>query len=58
MRKTVAVLIAAQLLGLTAVAHAEVAALNIPKGAGGLGFLPLLVMERHGLVESMPAPQA
>jgi NitT/TauT family transport system substrate-binding protein len=24
---------------------------RIPKGAGGVGFLPLLVMEKHGLVE-------
>jgi NitT/TauT family transport system substrate-binding protein len=28
-----------------------VAELRIPKGAGGVGFLPLLVMEKQGLVE-------
>ena len=50
MRRTVALLIAAPLFGLAA-AHAEVSELNIPKGAGGLGFLPLLVMEHEGLVE-------
>jgi len=27
------------------------AEVRIPKGAGGVGFLPLLVMEKHGLVE-------
>jgi NitT/TauT family transport system substrate-binding protein len=25
--------------------------LRIPRGAGGIGFLPLLVMEKHGLIE-------
>ena len=25
--------------------------LRIPRGAGGVGFLPLLVMEKHGLIE-------
>jgi NitT/TauT family transport system substrate-binding protein len=25
--------------------------IRIPKGAGGVGFLPLLVMEKHGLIE-------
>lgn len=29
----------------------EVREVRIPKGAGGVGFLPLLVMEKHGLVE-------
>ena len=28
-----------------------VSEVRIPKGAGGVGFLPLLVMEKHGLVE-------
>lgn len=29
----------------------EIAEVRIPKGAGGVGFLPLLVMEKHALVE-------
>ena len=32
-------------------APAAVREIRIPKGAGGVGFLPLLVMERHGLIE-------
>jgi NitT/TauT family transport system substrate-binding protein len=31
--------------------HAEVAEVRIPQGAGGLGFLPLLVMEKNQLIE-------
>ncbi len=34
---------------------AEVAELRIPKGAGGIPFLPLLVMERHRSVETNAA---
>jgi NitT/TauT family transport system substrate-binding protein len=29
----------------------EVSQVRIPKGAGGVGFLPLLVMEKYGLIE-------
>jgi len=32
-------------------AAAEVNEVRIPKGAGGIGFLPLLVMEHQGLIE-------
>ena len=32
-------------------AHAEVDVVKIPKGAGGVGFLPLIVMEEKKLVE-------
>lgn len=32
-------------------ARAEVEEIKIPRGAGGVGFLPLLVMEQKGLVE-------
>ena len=32
-------------------ARAEVSEVRIPIGAGGMGFLPLLVMEKQGLVE-------
>jgi NitT/TauT family transport system substrate-binding protein len=31
--------------------HAEVTEVRIPQGAGGLGFLPLLVMEKNQLIE-------
>ena len=44
------ILIAALLL-LPALAHAEVDVVKIPKGAGGVGFLPLVVMEEKKLVE-------
>ncbi len=36
---------------LPALAHGEVAEVTIPKGAGGFGFLPLQVMEKHQLIE-------
>ena len=32
-------------------APAAVNEIRIPKGAGGVGFLPLLVMEKHGLIQ-------
>jgi NitT/TauT family transport system substrate-binding protein len=47
--------IAAALLLVSALAptpaHAEVEVVKIPKGAGGVGFLPLVVMEEKKLVE-------
>ena len=36
-------------------AAAEVRELRIPKGAGGIGFLPLLVMEQHKSIEKHAA---
>jgi len=39
------------LLVLPSLAHAEVDVVKIPKGAGGVGFLPLVVMEELKLVE-------
>jgi NitT/TauT family transport system substrate-binding protein len=44
-------LIAALLLG-PSLAHAEVDVVKIPKGAGGVGFLALTVMEEKKLVEA------
>ena len=38
-----------------AAAVAEVQELNIPKGAGGIGFLPLLVMESQKGIEKHAA---
>ena len=32
-------------------ARAEVSEIRFPIGAGGVGFLPLLVMEKYGLIE-------
>src|SRR6266853_2827728 len=36
---------------IAAVGQAEVSEVRIPTGAGGVGFLPLLVMEKHQLIE-------
>jgi NitT/TauT family transport system substrate-binding protein len=36
-----------------AVPKGEVTEVRIPRGAGGVGFLPLLVMEKYGLIEGM-----
>jgi NitT/TauT family transport system substrate-binding protein len=35
--------------------RAEVAELNVPLGAGGFGFLPLMMMRKHHLVEQQAA---
>jgi NitT/TauT family transport system substrate-binding protein len=40
---------------LPAFAHAEVAELRIPLGAGGFGFLPLNMMQKHQLIEKAAA---
>jgi NitT/TauT family transport system substrate-binding protein len=51
-------LIAELLVGtlmLSGVARAEVDVVKIPKGAGGVGFLPLVVMEEKKLVEAEAA---
>src|SRR5688500_20204900 len=48
------VLILAATLGLLAVSGCSsrpAGEVRIPRGAGGVGFLPLLVMEKHGLIE-------
>ena len=39
------------LLLLAATSAAEVTEVRIPTGAGGVGFLPLLVMEKYQLIE-------
>jgi NitT/TauT family transport system substrate-binding protein len=44
-------LLLAILLLAPSLAHAEVDVVKIPKGAGGVGFLPLVVMEELKLVE-------
>jgi NitT/TauT family transport system substrate-binding protein len=44
-------LLLAALLLAPSLAHAEVDVVKIPKGAGGVGFLPLVVMEELRLVE-------
>ena len=49
MRTWLALLAAAAVL--QAPLHAEVKEVRIPQGAGGLGFLPLLEMERYQLIE-------
>jgi NitT/TauT family transport system substrate-binding protein len=51
MRRRLAVLLSAAVLLAPAVGRAEVDVVRIPQGAGGIGFLPLLVMEKKGLIE-------
>jgi NitT/TauT family transport system substrate-binding protein len=51
MKHIIALICGALLLWPAAVA-AEVDVIKIPRGAGGFGFLPLLVMEKNGLVEA------
>jgi NitT/TauT family transport system substrate-binding protein len=50
MKRRLMLLCAAALLWPT-LASAEVDVIKIPRGAGGVGFLPLLVMEQKGLIE-------
>ena len=50
--KRVVVLAVSALLLLSGAARAEVDVVKIPKGAGGVGFLPLIVMEEKKLVEA------
>lgn len=49
--KTVVAVMLALLFGIASPAHAEVKEVLIPKGAGGLIFLPFLVMEHEHLIE-------
>jgi NitT/TauT family transport system substrate-binding protein len=51
MKKILVAAMALAALVATAPARAEVDEIKIPKGAGGVGFLGLLMMEKHGLVE-------
>lgn len=51
MKRFAALALAAALL-VPLSARAEVEEIKIPRGAGGVGFLPLLVMEQKGLVEA------
>jgi NitT/TauT family transport system substrate-binding protein len=51
MKRRLALLCAAAVLWPT-LARAEVDVIKIPRGAGGVGFLTLLVMEQKGLVEA------
>jgi NitT/TauT family transport system substrate-binding protein len=49
MRKLTVITCLATLLSVTV--QAEVSELRFPIGAGGFGFLPLLVMQKYGLIE-------
>jgi NitT/TauT family transport system substrate-binding protein len=49
MRKLTVITCLAALLSATA--RAEVSEVRFPIGAGGVGFLPLLVMQKYGLIE-------
>ena len=46
-----ALLVCVFLLATCGGAQPGIPEIRIPKGAGGVGFLPLLVMEKHGLIE-------
>ena len=50
-----AVLLSCALVVAAACGGRDANEVRIPKGAGGVGFLPLLVMEKHGLVEKHAA---
>jgi len=52
MTRTLALLIGVVALIAAGAARAEVDVVKIPKGAGGVGFLPLIVMEEKKLVEA------
>jgi NitT/TauT family transport system substrate-binding protein len=52
MTRTIALLAGLFALIATGAARAEVDVVKIPKGAGGIGFLPLIVMEERKLVEA------
>jgi NitT/TauT family transport system substrate-binding protein len=56
LRRSLAALCAAALVvaGLVQ-ARAEMDLIKIPRGAGGVGFLPLLIMEQQGLIERKAA---
>jgi NitT/TauT family transport system substrate-binding protein len=49
-----ALIVAAAIAALTTVSACSsrpAGEIRIPRGAGGIGFLPLLIMEKHGLIE-------
>ncbi len=50
-RRSFGALAGATILHAASPARAETDTVRIPQGAGGIGFLPLLVMEKKGLVE-------
>ncbi|MBV8836963.1 MAG: ABC transporter substrate-binding protein [Alphaproteobacteria bacterium] len=52
MRRIVALFAGMLALTVAGAARAEVDTVKIPKGAGGVGFLPLIVMEEKKLVEA------
>jgi NitT/TauT family transport system substrate-binding protein len=51
MKAVAAILGAVLLAGSVGAVRAEVSELNVPLGAGGFGFLPLHMMQKHKLVE-------
>ena len=55
MTKRVARLILAAVIAVPLAARAEVSELRIPLGAGGFGFLPLHMMQKHRLIEKHAA---
>src|SRR5690606_20987278 len=55
MKKFALSALASAALALSLPAQAEVSELKIPLGAGGFGFLPLHMMQKHGLIEKHAA---
>lgn len=51
MKKIASMVLLAAIAALPLGAHAEVNELRIPLGAGGFGFLPLHMMQKHHLIE-------
>ncbi len=50
-RWAVCLTVLAAAIGVAACGSRTAGEIRIPRGAGGVGFLPLLVMEKHGLIE-------
>jgi NitT/TauT family transport system substrate-binding protein len=55
MKRAIAALGLAALVAVPFAARAEVSELNVPLGAGGFGFLPLHMMQKHALIEKHAA---
>src|SRR5437868_1380265 len=55
MKRSLAALLAGAFLLAPVLARAEIDVVKIPKGAGGVGFLPLVIMEEKKMVEQEAA---
>jgi NitT/TauT family transport system substrate-binding protein len=55
MKRAIAALLLAAIAAMPHAARAEVNELKVPLGAGGFGFLPLHMMQKHALIEKHAA---